>query len=92
MYDHVSNRESSLESFSDTENTEITLSEAEFTITASGENWKIYNEAKKNYLVNADISNFFQGESSDMKITPVSGKNAFRISRADGKRYVIFYC
>ena len=91
MYDHVSNRESSLESFSDTENTEITLSEAEFTITASGENWKIYNEAKKNYLVNADISNFFQGESSDMKITPVSGKNAFRISRADGKRYVIFY-
>ena len=89
LHDHTANNASSLTSFSESAGT-ATLDEAEFTFTASGNNWKIYNATKGVYLTNESVaSTFFASSAADMKVEPVDGE--FRISKANGTRYVIFF-
>lgn len=92
IFDHTSNTPSSLDSFSDTVNSSIQLADAEFTFTGSGTSWQIKNDATNTYLTNtssADI--FFSSNAANMTVTPIEEKDAFRICKEDGKRFVIFY-
>ena len=91
MYDHTSSVASSLNSFSDTKKEGNTLEAAEFMMIASGENWRIYNEATKTYLVNSNADNFFRREGVDMKVTPTNDQGTFRICQSNDQRYVIFF-
>lgn len=91
LYDHISDKASSLESFSTQANTSARLEDAEFTFTGSGTTWQIKSASKNLYLVNDSISSFFTGTAADMTVAATSGQDTFRICKATGKRYVIFY-
>lgn len=81
--------DSSLTAFTATSGA-ATVKEAEFTFTANGDYWQIYNEAKGVYLTNANsAATFFANSAADMKVEAVDGE--FRISKSDGKRYIIYY-
>lgn len=89
LYNHTSNLENSLNSFSSEINENADLSEAEFTFEGSGDAFSIYSESKKVYLKNTGADSFFGGQREAMKV--VRTDEGFRICRADGTRYIIFY-
>ena len=93
LYDLGSVTASSLDSFSDEINTNVNISDAEFTFNASGTNWKIYNEATKTYLSNVNSANtFFSSTANDMKVTASTEKDdMFTICRSTGSRFIIFH-
>lgn len=96
LYDHKSSTTglTGMNYFSSDENANISLKDAEFTFTGSGETWSIKSEAKNLYLVNKDINTFFTNTAADvvdMKVVATSGQDTFRICRTNGQRYVIFY-
>ncbi len=68
------------------------VEDAEFTFTASGDYWKIYNEKKSVYLRN-DMADAYFGTESEMKVTAVNGTDGmeFKISKTDDTRYILFY-
>lgn len=94
LYAHTTGKASSLDSFSQTEDT-VKLEDAEFKITSTGTTdvYTVYNEKTKQYLVNTGANNFFTTTSGNMKIAATTGSNpgTFRICQENGKRYVLFY-
>ncbi len=91
LHKHTANSASSVEgSFDASADETVSLEDAVFTFTKSGENWKIYSEKAGTYLTNAQTANaFFSASASDMKVEKV--ENGYRICKADGTRYIIFF-
>lgn len=72
------------------------LSEAEFTFTASGDYWRIYNKKINKYLTNVYANRYFAdvANAEDMKVIPVTqddGTKVFRICRTSDTRYIMFH-
>lgn len=89
MFDHIANKANSMESFASSPNTQIALSDMEFTFTRNGDWWNIYNEKTNKYLVNDGGGSYFNAAAQDMAVVPIDGR--FRISKSDNTRYVVFY-
>ena len=83
--------DSSLDSFVKTVDKSLNISDAEFTFTASGNDWQIKNETKNLYLTNAGADSFFNVNAANMQVSPVSGKDTFYIRQQNNGGYVMFY-
>lgn len=95
MYSHVANNASALNSFSEADDTTLDLTDAEFTFTSTGTAnvYQVYNESKKVYLTNETYAGTFFSSTAvnNMLVTPTDSSDTFRICKANGERYVIFY-
>ena len=81
-----------INSFLTEANPSLVLSDAEFTFTGSDNTWQIKNEATGLYLTNeTNADEFFSSAAADMTAAPTDGQNTFRICKASGQRYVVFY-
>ena len=82
LFSHVSDRAFSLESYAGEADADTSLSDAEFTFTASGSNWIVSHGDL--YLSNPEKANaFFSEDSAKIKATLDSEKNTFRLARAE---------
>ena len=86
LFDHKGRENSidfSTDSFSETKNSDISLDKAEFTFTASGDNWQIQNGTQ--YLTNKVnwMDTFFTTTATSMKVEKHGNANTFRIGRAE---------
>ena len=84
-----------LSGYAQTQNTNVSLADAEMLVTKNGEKWNIYNEKANGYLKNESVANYFSGneELKDQTITPVrnaDGTPSFEICNPGG-RYVCWH-
>lgn len=84
-----------LSGYAQTQNTNVSLADAEMLVTKNGEKWNIYNEKANGYLKNEGVANYFAGneELKDQTITPVrnaDGTPSFEICNPGG-RYVCWH-
>lgn len=96
MHSHIKNESKSLDSFAKNADPGLNLANAEFTLTASGEEncYNVLSETTGMYLTNNDTaSTFFHNElKNTMKIVKTdANEDTFYISKSNGTRYVIFY-
>lgn len=94
LFDHKNDSSTVGESFSTEVSNTAQFKDAEFTFIANGNNWEIYNIAKKLYLVNDNANSYFSNSATSMKAVAVNddaGNTEFRISKTDDTRYLMFY-
>ena len=105
LYDHVSNANSSLASFSTTANVANSLEKAELVLTnVSGDVYKVYNPFSGKYAYKAssgtngaqiNLADSADSAANQLVFAPTTaedGSVTFRICRAsDNQRYTIFY-
>ncbi len=93
MFNHVSNTANSLNSFSTTANTSISLDDAMFKFTnvdVENNYYTIFNEKTNQYLTHQSGANGYFS-SSPFNMIVREENNHIKICKTDGKRYIMFY-
>lgn len=89
LHDNTAEANNSLNGFSNTPNSAISLSDAEFKFTASGSKWQIFNVTKNRYLNGRFAVTFFDETANDMAVE-AHGDGLFRISNPGLGKWIIF--
>ena len=94
LYNHISDVNNSLTSFSSTANADISLSDASFEFTfiddkESYSRYKIYNKKTNQYLIQTSAATYFGSAETKMRVSKVG--DYFRICNDNGTRYTMFY-